>query len=110
MDELFIKERITQLRINKGVSEEQMSVDLGYDYNYIYDIIEMNSNLSISELIDICKYFEITLSDFFDESIKNPILIRKLLNQIRKMDADEIMLINKLINRFFNILIFCQLR
>ena len=30
MDENFVKERITQLRLKKGVSEYQMSYDLGH--------------------------------------------------------------------------------
>ena len=37
-DPNFIKERITQLRLEKGVSEYQMSYDLGHSRSYIYNI------------------------------------------------------------------------
>ena len=38
MTDDFIRERITQLRIKKGVSEYQMSYDLGHSRGYIYNI------------------------------------------------------------------------
>ena len=34
MDENFIRDRITQLRLRKGVSEYQMSYDLGHSRGY----------------------------------------------------------------------------
>ena len=38
MDTKFIRDRITQLRIQKGVSEYKMSYDLGHSRSYIYNI------------------------------------------------------------------------
>ena len=38
MDENFIRDRITQLRLRKGVSEYQMSYDLGHSRGYVYNI------------------------------------------------------------------------
>ena len=38
MFEEFIRNRITQLRLKKGVSEYQMSYDLGHSRGYIYNI------------------------------------------------------------------------
>ena len=35
MDEEFIRNRITELRLKKGVSEYQMSMDLGQNKNYV---------------------------------------------------------------------------
>ena len=35
MDENFIRERITQLRLKKNVSEYKMSYDLGHSKSYI---------------------------------------------------------------------------
>ena len=34
MDEKFVRDRITQLRLRKGVSEYQMSYDLGHSRGY----------------------------------------------------------------------------
>jgi hypothetical protein len=38
MDIEFVRERITQLRIQKGVSEYKMSYDLGHSRGYINNI------------------------------------------------------------------------
>ncbi len=38
MDTKFIRDRITQLRMQKGVSEYKMSYDLGHSRSYIYNI------------------------------------------------------------------------
>lgn len=38
MDAAFVRERITKLRMQKGVSEYQMSYDLGHSRGYINNI------------------------------------------------------------------------
>ena len=38
MNEDFVRERITALRLKKGVSEYQMSYDLGHSRGYVYNI------------------------------------------------------------------------
>ena len=38
MTEEFIRNRITELRLRKGVSEYQMSYDLGHSRGYVYNI------------------------------------------------------------------------
>lgn len=37
MDTQFVRDRITQLRLKKGVSEYQMSYDLGHSRSYVYN-------------------------------------------------------------------------
>ena len=38
MTEEFIRNRITELRLRRGVSEYQMSYDLGHSRGYVYNI------------------------------------------------------------------------
>ena len=38
MDTGFVQERITQLRLQKGVSEYKMSYDVGHSRGYVYNI------------------------------------------------------------------------
>lgn len=38
VDANFIRNRITQLRLQKGVSEYQMGYDLGHSRSYVYNI------------------------------------------------------------------------
>ena len=63
--EEFVKERITQLRIGKGVSEYQMSYDLGHSRGYVYNISSGKALPPLREFFAICDYFEITPAQFF---------------------------------------------
>ena len=38
MDEQFVRDRITQLRLHKGVSEYKMSYGLGHSRSYVHNI------------------------------------------------------------------------
>ena len=95
----FIRERITQLRVNKGVSEYQMSYDLGHSRGYINNISSGKSMPSLVEFLAICNYFGITPGDFFDERNKNPALASKAIDEIRTLEDEDILLILTLINR-----------
>ena len=43
MDMEFVRNRITQLRIQAGKSEYQLSYDLGHSKNYIHNIVNGHS-------------------------------------------------------------------
>ena len=47
----FIRNRITELRVKKGVSEYQLSYDLGHSKNYIHNIVTGYSQPSVKELL-----------------------------------------------------------
>ena len=51
MDEAFVRSRISQLRIKKGVSEYRMSTDLGHSKSYIQSISSGKSLPSFSEFL-----------------------------------------------------------
>ena len=75
MYESFVRDRITQLRLQKGVSEYQMSYDLGHSRGYIYNISSGKSLPPLSEFFSICEYFGITPLEFFDKAHNYPALI-----------------------------------
>ena len=62
----FVRERITNLRIKKGVSEYKMSYDLGHSRGYINNICAGKTLPSMSEFFAICDYFDITPMEFFN--------------------------------------------
>ena len=55
MDQDFIRKRITELRIQKGVSEYKMSMDLGHNKSYIAHISAGRTMPSLPELLYICQ-------------------------------------------------------
>lgn len=99
MDANFIRNRITQLRLKKGVSEYQMSYDLGHSRSYIYNISSGKSLPPMAEFLEICNYFGITPSQFFDNSVENPALLQIAIDELKKLDNDDIMLIISNIRR-----------
>ena len=99
MDENFVKERITQLRLKKGVSEYQMSYDLGHSRGYVYNISSGKALPPLKELFAICDYFEITPQQFFDTSEQNPELIQKALEGMRRLDEGDMLILLGFINR-----------
>lgn len=99
MYEDFVRNRITQLRIQKGVSEYQMSYDLGHSRGYIYNISSGKSLPPLSELFAICEYFGITPAEFFNEKSKRPELIQKAIDSMSELDDSDMLLILNFINR-----------
>lgn len=99
MDAKFFRERLTQLRLQKGVSEYQMSYDLGHSRGYIYNISSGKSLPPMSEFFAICEYFGITPAEFFDDKIKKPDLILKAVEGLRNLDDSDMLMILSHINR-----------
>ena len=58
MDEEFIRNRITELRLKKGVSEYQMSMELGQNRSYIQAI---SSGRSMPSMKQSVSYTHLTL-------------------------------------------------
>lgn len=95
LTDAFIRERITELRIKKGVSEYKMSTDMGHSKSYIQSITSGRALPSLSEFIYMCEYLDVTPRDFFDPSVIEPPLVRKLSNLTQNMsDKDLLALIN----------------
>ena len=99
VNESFVRERITQLRLRKGVSEYQMSYDLGHSRGYIYNISSGKALPPMKEFLAICDYFEITPQQFFDTSSQNPELLQKAREGMRQLSESDMLMLLGLINR-----------
>lgn len=99
MTESFIRDRITQLRMKKGVSEYQMSYDLGHSRGYIYNISSGKALPPMKEFLSICEYLDVTPQEFFDKSIQAPELIQKAVRGMEQLEEDDMLMLLGLINR-----------
>ena len=99
MREDFVRERITQLRLKKGVSEYQMSYDLGHSRGYIYNISSGKALPPLKEFFAICDYLEITPQQFFDDTEQNPELVQKALEGMKQLDESDMLMLLGFINR-----------
>ncbi len=97
--EEYVRDRITQLRLNKGISEYQMSYDLGHSRGYINNISSGKSLPSLSEFFTICDYFEISPSEFFDTKRNNPVLMSKAIEEISSLNDNDLLIMLTLIKR-----------
>ena len=99
MNEQFVRDRITQLRLRKGVSEYKMSYDLGHSRGYVHNISSGKATPPMKEFFAICEYFELTPQQFFDEGTQNPELIQKVINGMKLLDEKDMLMLLGFINR-----------
>ncbi len=98
----FVKERITQLRLRKGVSEYQISYDLGHSRGYVYNISSGKALPPLKEFFAICDYFDLAPQQFFDDSSPNPALIQKAVNGMQQLNESNQLMILGIINRLLS--------
>ncbi len=85
----FIK-RLTELRINKGVSARDMSLSIGQSAGYINNI-ENGVNLpSMTTFFYICDYLGIEPKDFFDTESTDPTKANELLEIAKSLNKDQL--------------------
>ena len=102
MSEDFVRKRITALRLKKGVSEYQMSYDLGHSRGYVYNISSGKALPPLKEFFAICDYFELTPAQFFDEGTQNPELIQKAVSGMKQLSEPDLLMLLGLINRLLD--------
>lgn len=90
MDEAFVRSRISQLRIKKGVSEYRMSTDLGHSKSYIQSISSGKSLPSFSEFLYICEYLGVTPVEFFDADIEDPQPVCRLKDLAKRLSPEDL--------------------
>ncbi len=95
----YIRQRITELRMKKGISESKMSSDLGHNKNYIQHIVSGKSNPSVQELLYIIDYLGVSPCLFFDEGNQQPVLAQKIIDGLKDMSESDLLLLISFINR-----------
>ncbi|GLB30036.1 transcriptional regulator [Lacrimispora amygdalina] len=99
MDADYIRNKITELRIKKNVSEHRMSLDLGHSRSYIHGIVTGKSLPSLTEFLYICEYLGVTPKHFFDTDEENPVLITQLVKEATSLSESDLLVLVHLANR-----------
>lgn len=86
----LLRERITQLRLKKDVSERRMSLDLGKTDSYIRSITSGKALPSLTELFNIIEYFDMTPAEFFNGMEPEPSARVALQNRISELSDDDL--------------------
>lgn len=90
MDENFIRDRISELRIQKNISEYKMSLDLGHSKGYIQGISSGRALPSMYEFLYICDYFGITPKEFFDVESSERLKLHQLYISARELKNEDL--------------------
>ena len=93
MFEDFLYERLTKLRLEKNVSQREMSLSMGQSEGYMTKIESRVSLPSMTVFFYICEYFGITPCEFFDEGVENPALVKQAIDGLKTLSDDDLNLI-----------------
>ena len=99
VDEVFVRERITELRMKKGISEYKMSLDLGHSKSYIQSISSGRALPSLTEFLYICDYLGISPKDFFDEHKSYSPVFEEFRGKAEYLNEDTLQTLIPLIDR-----------
>lgn len=95
----YIRNRITELRIQKDVSEYRMSLDLGQNRNYIQGITSGKALPSMAQFLNICEYFGITPMQFFDQGALHSQRHSNALTSTEALESHDMQLMQRLFER-----------
>lgn len=82
-------QRLTQLRMEKGVSARDMSLSLGQSESYINKIENRRTMPSMAGFFYICEFFELTPQEFFDPELTSPNKARDLQREFGKLTTQQ---------------------
>ena len=89
--------RLAKLRVAKSVSARDMSLSLGQNPGYIYNIEAGRSKPSIEGLFCICDYLGITPCEFFDDGNNDPQKLNEIIKGLKQLNNQQLETISELI-------------
>lgn len=98
-DKTFVAERFARIRMAKNISARALSEKLGQSSQYINQIENGRKMPSLEGLYNFCEYFNISLSDFFNNAYEYPIQYRELFSSLNELDTEELKEITAVIRR-----------
>ena len=97
MTEKDFARRVAQLREAKGASAREMSVAIGQNPGYISNIETGKALPSLSGILAICRYLELTPAEFFDLDLKDPKKTDELFRELKGLDSRYVDVIKTLV-------------
>ena len=82
--------RLSRLRMNKGVSAIDMSLSIGQSAGYINNIENGVNYPSMQSFFYICEYLGITPREFFEDENNDPVKTNELLQAIKGLNSEQL--------------------
>lgn len=102
MDKEFIKERVATIRNSKNISARSLSLNLGMSSEYVNQVENGRLMPSLDFIMNFCDYFNISISEFFDENIRYPNQYKDLIKELNKLSQPELQQIVDLVKLITN--------
>lgn len=74
----------------KGISEIYRILSIGQNASYINNIENGKALPSMTGFFYICEYLNITPGEFFDAENKNPEKIQEVVENLKKLDSEQL--------------------
>ena len=97
MNEKDFALRLARLREKKGVSARDMSLSIGQNPGYINSIESGRTKPSLTGFFYICEYLGVSPTEFFDEGTENPSKLDAIVNDMRKLNDQQLEIIAALV-------------
>ena len=94
----FVRTRITELRIQKDVSEHKMSLDLDKSGSYIRGITSGAAMPSVKELFNIIAYFNMNPVDFIAPLCAEDTPYSAICERLRSLDNADLEKVSTLLD------------
>lgn len=85
----WFAQRLSQLRMEKGVSARDMSLSLGQSASYINKIENRRTMPSMAGFFYICEYLGVTPATFFDSGAHSPSIASEIGREAEKLPPDK---------------------
>ena len=85
----FVRKRITELRLQRDMSEYELSLALGHCQGYIQSIVSGRTLPSMTAFFEICSFFNIEPWEFFNPTIQNPTRTQELVSNFQKFPDND---------------------
>ena len=97
MYEDLLYSRLSQLRNKMNVSARDMSLSIGKGPGYVNGIENKTFLPSVAELFNICEYLNVAPKEFFDDGIPNPVKLKAIIEDLKKLNDDQLNNVHALI-------------
>ena len=93
MEPKMFMQRLTELRMQKGVSARDMSLSIGQSAGYINNIENGVNYPSMSAFFFICDYLGVTPQEFFETENTDPVALQELRSTAKTLSSEQLNLL-----------------
>lgn len=86
----YMRERIDELRMQEGISERALSLDIGKGPSYIQQITNGITRPSLIPFFQLCERFGLEPQEFFDPDFHSPDALHEAMRELKKLSSDEL--------------------